>query len=507
MGTTSSFFGGGGGGGDPQANFQASANVTSGDLVVLNNNGTVEPVTSVAYAADFTKSNNGTKIVADGTPNFSQTGKWGIYNSTQDKYLFAVKRDSGSNADIYQATYSEATEEFTLTFRGQIVSNANMMARKFSPNQGVMYAWRKTNGYMYVRSFYWSGTSYSLSNDSYCGSTGISSQVAYINPNGEGSSSFAVGGLTNNYVSITHGTHSGDSSSPSMSHQMESTDRRWDAGGSNWSSNSLVGRHVKDDVHVFVGDEANSLSVFACRVESNATTYGAKNQLSVPVGSAYKSFEYDTDTNIGVFTYYSSGSKTKAKAISVNPTTLVTTTYDLNLEIEGSSATVGYNPTAKIWQVLGSNQSKVHYFTLSSDGTQGVVSSTNFHPATSPFYAEHGCLFPAASSSMVAIFNSGSNPTSAYVDTANHTYATQYEIPYTNTNVDTYFGEAKEAITSGSAGPIAMLNRSIDIADSSFQKGQKLFANPSGTSLATSGTYRVGYASDADTVIVTGDPS
>ena len=40
---------------------------------------------------------------------------------------------------------------------------------------------------------------------------------------------------------------------------------------------------------------------------------------------------------------------------------------------------------------------------------------------------------------------------------------------------------------------VAILNRTRDIADSSFQIGQKLFANPSGNALATSG-YRVGHA-------------
>ncbi len=169
MGTTSSFFGGGGGGGDPQANFQAASTVANGDLVSLKSNGTIEPVTSVGNPADFTKSNNGTKLVADGTPNFSQTGKWGIYNSTHDKYIFAVKRDSGSNADIYTATYSESTEEFTLSFRAQLISNANMLARKFSPSEGVLYAYRKTNGYMYLRGFYWNGSNYSLAGDVYAG--------------------------------------------------------------------------------------------------------------------------------------------------------------------------------------------------------------------------------------------------------------------------------------------------------------------------------------------------
>ena len=238
MGTTSSFFGGGGGGGDPQGNFQAASSVASGDLVALKSNGTIEPVTSTGFPADFTKSDNGTKLVADGSPNFSQTGKWGIYNSARDLYLFASKRDSGDNADIYVATYSDVTEEFTLTFRGQLQSNANMMARKFSPSEGVLYAYRNnSNGYMYLRGLYWDGSTYSLGGDAYAGSSSISAQNAYINPNGEGSSDFAVGAITNSYVGVTHGTWNGTSSSPSMSDQLEATGRQWTAGGTNWSSN------------------------------------------------------------------------------------------------------------------------------------------------------------------------------------------------------------------------------------------------------------------------------
>ena len=75
MSNLSDFLGGSGGGGDPQANFQASANVANGDLVVLNDNGTVEPVTSTAVAADFTQSDNGTKLYAGG---IRQTSSYGV---------------------------------------------------------------------------------------------------------------------------------------------------------------------------------------------------------------------------------------------------------------------------------------------------------------------------------------------------------------------------------------------------------------------------------------------
>jgi hypothetical protein len=105
------------------------------------------------------------------------------------------------------------------------------------------------------------------------------------------------------------------------------------------------------------------------------------------------------------------------------------------------------------------------------------------------------------------IFNAGSQFSGTYITNSNHSYATEFEIPSVNTNVASYFGQAKEAITSGSAGPVGIIQRTVDVSNSSFATGGKLFANPSGSSLATSGTYQVGYASDADTVIVTGDPS
>jgi hypothetical protein len=512
MGTTSSFFGGGGGGGDPQANFQAGSNVANGDLVSLKANGTIEPVTSVANAADFTKSDNGTKIVDDGSPNYSQTSKWSIYNTTIDKYFFACKRDSGAYNDLYLGTYNDSTEEYSLTFRGQIGSTyANMMARKFSVSEGILYAYVKSNGYLYLRGFYWDGSTYSIGIDTYAGSNSISTSSVYINPNGEGSSSLATGAITNSYVSITHATWDGTSSAPTVSHDLDNTSsgRKWTAGGTSWSSNSLVGRHVKGDVHVFAADEANSLTLFACEVNSSSTTYGAKNQLGIPVGSAYKSVEYDTDTNMGVVSYYTNTGVTNALAFSVDTNTLAVTTYPLSgISFSGASAAVGYSPTAKLWQVMrGSSPGEVYYFTLASDGTQGTVNSSNLHPSAS-IQPEHGSLSPkTGTNSMIVLFNSGNNPTSNYVNTANHTYITQYDLPFVETNIDTHFGEAKEAISSGSVGPVAISNRSNDISGSSFQKGQKLFANPSGTALATSGTYRVGYASDADTVIVTGDPS
>ena len=62
MGTTSSFFGGSGGGGDPTGKFQAAATVAEGDLVVLNDNGTVQPVTFSSVSANLSISDAQTNV-------------------------------------------------------------------------------------------------------------------------------------------------------------------------------------------------------------------------------------------------------------------------------------------------------------------------------------------------------------------------------------------------------------------------------------------------------------
>ena len=72
MATLSSLTGGsGGGGGDPTAKFQAAAAIANGDLVILNANGTVQPVTSQIQSGNFTRSDNG-------TATYGNNGNFGI---------------------------------------------------------------------------------------------------------------------------------------------------------------------------------------------------------------------------------------------------------------------------------------------------------------------------------------------------------------------------------------------------------------------------------------------
>ena len=510
MSNLSDFLGGSGGGGDPQATFQASANVANGDLVVLNDNGTVAPVTSTNYPADFTITDSGTKMIANGSPNSATTGKWGIHNPTLGRYLFCA-RENGGNIyhKPYVATYNDTTNQYTFTARTTFSGYAGMMARKFSPSNGVLYGWVDANSYFKVRGFYWDGGTYSLTSDRTMESGGMSTNSAYVNPNGEGSSNWGCAGLdSSGYLVTAHGTWDGSVSTPTTSNNM--SQRRFTE-TANIYANSLTGSHVSGSVHVFAFIKSSGYLAFvAAKIEAGSTTYGTITETSIQPQSSYKSQEYDTDSNMGIVTYYQ-GSTTNALAFSVDASSLDVTVYQtISTTATGSSSSVGYNPVAKKFMICDSTTSDVEIFTVASDGTQGTVTTHDFHPnAGAEAYVENACIFPRRNTgNMAIIFNSGTNPpSSSYIDTANHMYVTQFGVPYVDTNIDSHFGEAKEAITSGNAGPVGILNRTVDVTGASFQKGQKLFANPSGSALATSGTYRVGYATDGDTILVTGDAS
>ena len=510
MGTTSSFFGGGGGGGDPQANFQAGSNVSNGELVILNSNGTIAPVASNSIAADFTLSNDGTKVASEGTRNYSTTGKWGIYNSSLDNYVFAISWDGNNYQTIYKATYSDVTNEYSLTFRGQFAGYASRLSDKFSPSNGVLYGYIGTNNSFYVRGFY--GSNYSLGAAADFGSYYMNGSACYCNTNGEGNSDFTVAGLHDGYFAVAPGTWDGSSSAPTVTDTLGANGRRLTSEGNSWVGSGFAGVHVKDKVHVFSLVKNSLLYLAAAKCEAASTTYGAVLNASEVLNSNYKSMAYDPIANIGLVLFYNSSSTLAAKPFSVDLNSLAVTTYP-NISVIGltNKASVTFSPVANKFCIVDAHSTvrDAEVFKLSSSGVKSDTTTHTLAPVLSgnPQF-EHSSQFPVTGTNKIGlIFNAGSQFSGTYIDQSNHTYATEFQIPSVNSNVDSYFGQAKEAITSGSAGPVGIIERAVDIGGASFAKGEKLFANPSGSSLATSGTYQVGYASDADTVIVTGDPS
>jgi len=452
---------------------------------------------------------SGSKIRALGSPNFATTGKWGIHNANRDRYVFCSREDGGNIYNtLYVGTYNDTTNEYTFQFRAQFSSYANFMSRKFSPSDGVLFGYVDQSSYFKVRGIYWDGSTYSLTGDRTMQSGSMSNNSAYVSVNGEGASDWGCAGVNSSAQVVTsHGTWDGSSSTPTTSDNMSNRPLT----GIQAFQNSLTGAHVTGDIHVLIwcNPSDSTLTFCAAKIQASGTTYGTVKTTSITTSSRYKNTEYDSVSNIGIVSFYNGN--TGCVAYSVDPASLDVTVYQtITTTATGSSSSVGYNPTAKKFMICDSTTSDVEIFTIASDGTQGTVSTHDFHPnAGAEAYVENACIFPRQNTgNMAVIFNSGNNPpSSSYIDTSNHMYVTQFGVPYVDTNIDSHFGEAKEAITSGNAGPVGILNRTVDVTGASFQKGQKLFANPSGSALATSGTYRVGYATDSDTVLVTGDAS
>ena len=533
MGTLSSLTGGGsgGGGGDPTGKFQASATVANGDLVVLNDNGTVAPVTSTAVAADFAKSDNGTKLFAAETSSqFGQTGHAGVYNQTHNKFLFWY-RDSTGNVYGYvkSADYDASTGTFTnVSQRMQTSMYAAWLSQKRSPSEGYLLAYRGTNGYAYVRGFRWNGSNWSQTSEGTFGTSSISSSSMYISANGENSGTFAIGAYTNGELSLTHGSWDGSTTTPSSTqgtnglYSERPSATASGSRGTSWGNNSLVGTHVKNDIHVIGGADGSVMKLIAAKVESSGTTYGTKYSTNYNHNGYPSRMIYDEVNNVGVIAFYSNsgsqGSRVYYHVFSVNHDTLDITNLGfvpMPSGFSGYSSGLGWNPFIRLWVAVDHLGGEIQYWKVASDGTISDTGTGQFAPNapnTSSLKPQFNHMFPIhGTGGMGMTFNNdhvvGGSGAGSYMDATNQLFATRFDLPYVDTNVANYFGEAKEAISSGAAGSVAILTRTKDIADSSFQEGQKLFAKPSGTALATSGTYRVGHATDKDTVLVLGDPS
>lgn len=514
MGTLSSLTGGGsgGGGGDPQATFQAASNISNGDLVALKTNGTVEPIYSTDNAADFTISNDGTKVYAGGTTYFAGPACWAVHNEATDRYLF-VRNEGGGNFynQISQGTYDDSTNEFTLQDSNQWSAKGTWLSSEPSPNNSYMFGYGDpSQSRVLVRGIYWNGSNYVVTSDTSFGYS-TDTYAVYCSANGFNSVDFTIASFsTSNEFQCTHGTYVGTSTAPTNT--TDSSNRKYTSAGGFWNTSVLSGINVQDDYHLFALKESSAQNMRLVMVQCNSTTttFGSSLNLGVTESGNYPtSLAFDPVLKVGVLSFRGSNGKANFRAFTYDTSSLTVTDLGaLTTNMDGNVCPVSFNKTARKFITVDQDGGQVDMYSLAADGTQSTIETGQVHPSASNMQLEMMHVFERQDdNNMGVVFNSGTNPTSNYIDTGNHLYATQFTVPYVDTNVDNYFGEAKEAITSGSAGAVAILNRTTDFAGSSFQKGQKLFANPSGSALATSGTYRVGYATDGDTILVTGDPS
>ena len=507
MGTLSSLTGGsGGGGGDPTAKFQASATVANGDLVVLNDNGTVAPVTFSSVASNLSISDAQTNVGGSGS-RWSNGSQFFFYNATNNQYINSFSTNSTS-AELKYSSFNSSTGAFTT---GNIYTQANiygnMMAQDYSTTDNFYFAYRNSSGNMMIRPIvynssyqhYYYGSEYGIG-----GSSSVSSQCVYCGVNDDGT--VIVAGRNNqSKLGVGSFTSNGNNSTTGSSNYYITNNA--DPASHTIGNSKFHGAHCGGDVHAIVHENntvgGSNISITPISANASGVSFGGSFNSGLSYAGDYVDVCYDPVGNVGIVC----GGQ-GIKGFTVDKTALTVTFFSVSSTLTiAASAGVGFNRTAKLFAISGGTAAsgmhrKIDLFTLTSSGTQGTITTVELDPSVTSgtgYAMEYTGLHNFQGLAQMGVtYNSSAD---------NNQYITSFQPAYNATNMGNYFGEAKEAIASGSTGSVAILNRTKDISGSSFSEGQKLFANPSGTALATSGTLRVGHATDTDTILVLGDPS
>ena len=507
MGTLSSLTGGsGGGGGDPTGKFQASATVANGDLVVLNNNGTVAPVTFSSVNSNLSISDAQTNVGGSGT-RWSNGSQFFFYNATNNQYINSFS-STGNAAELKYSSFNSSTGAFTT---GNIYTQANiygnMMAQDYSTTENFYFAYRNTSGNMMVRPIiynsgyghYYYGSEYGIG-----GNQSVSSQCVYCGVNDDGTV-IVAGRTSTSKIGVGSFTSNGNNQASGTVNYTITNNA--DPASYNIGNSKFHGAHCGGDVHAIVHENTtvggSNISITAISANASGVSFGTTTASGLTFAGDYVDVCYDPVGNVGIVL----GGQ-GIKGFTVDKTSLAVTFFSVSTTVTvATSGGVGFNRTAKLFAVNAGTAAsglhrKIDLFTLTSNGTQGTITTVELDPSStsgSGLAFEYTGLHNFQGLAQMGItYNSNQD---------NNQYITSFQPAYNATNMGDYFGEAKEAIASGSTGSVAILNRTKDISGSSFNEGQKLFANPSGTALATSGTLRVGHATDTDTILVLGDPS
>ena len=510
MGTLSSLTGGGsgGGGGDPSGKFQASATVANGDLVVLNDNGTVAPVTSVSNtrAVDQTFDPLTSENVDVSSSRQALTSLF--YTSTQSNKPWLYLYQKRSAGRLYYAQSNAPSSNHDFSFQSIAYNNSDEFAAAQDPNDsGRVAVAFKTSNDVYLVTYYHDGTDWLKTNPRHMSSSGSwGSSGLYVGFNDDGT--IAVFGTSSNDLGHGHANYAGGSStSPTRNIAMASNKLNNSTMG--FVIDYCQGVHLGGSRHLIVfRDQSSTAKLFGMIVTSSstgATFHTPPTELIDNQSTDQVSLAYDKVNNIGVIAH--KDQEIGFRANTDNTITKVSLSHDITKNTGDGYYRVKYNPITKRF-IYFETRGNVSTFALATDGT--VSDLDQFYHTTFPsgtYTSTYDGVYISEQTQFAREFLIFISQNSTVGLTSDRAYLTSYSPAYVDTNIDNHFGEAKEAIASGAAGSVGILNRTKDILGSSFQKGQKLFANPSGTALATSGTYRVGHATDGDTVLVLGDPS
>ena len=515
MSNLSDFLGGSGGGGDPQANFKAASNISADELVVLNDNGTVAGVISQNNTIDF------------GAENFSQESSFqsayldnnrfqqAFYDSTNDRYLLLALKSPGADNILYARTATRSGNTFTLASSSSSVSSITAFDADWDYSQNVAYiATRDTGSRVRIRSAYYNTSSgifeFSGTGDA-SSSNSFDNQVVIIASNQDGTGIMASKANDSTTKVFGYEANPAQTTTKEPRFTKSSATGGTAIGGNGIYANNIRGSdlfRLSDGVFGMVWCNSGNLNVGLGNILHDSSNGGITtnnfngayfNNASISNGGLlYTAFDpinrvLLAGVNNGVYRFVQYTGDTPQTAYG----TLGNFTSANNSAITYSS----YLKKFVTFQHPSSGTFTVTTFIVNTTTGQAeeVTSATDTTSDSNEIFERPRIYMPDKQSDIAIVLGNTS--------TANRDEYILGSPPYLDTNVSKYIGQAAEAITSGSVGPVKIFNREFDIPGSSFQKGQKLYENSSGTTLATSGTNVIGYAKDADTIVVTGDSS
>lgn len=503
MGTTSSFFGGGGGGGDPQANFKASANISANDLVVLNSNGTVGPMTSVSSTSSAGSAQDA------GTGANSNVISHGHYDEVTGIAVNMYKRSSAWK--LKAASNSGGT----LTYGTEIEvgisppSDADSCCRiTYDSKNQVYVAWgNSSSNSLYFRSFTVSGNTITL-----IGSGAVHMYYYFWKrfdclylPDVE---THVVMGCSNSQYTrfanvntaangVATSPYAGNPNPPYASTAI--TTQQQSASITDMG-NGLVGC-VRDS-----GTES-ARAFFQGTAGPSGTSFTLINTTSIALGfggpTADASYIIADKINKKIIYILTNGSSDCRYRVFSFEEFLSASTYTSSIGSSlanfSESAIIGggrANALGEIFVYFSDGKNVVHRFSIKEGFITGQTTAES--PSGNAITKTGHAISPSNFSPEAWLL--GLNITTDSAQARNFTFAG------VNTNAGSFLGTAPEAISSGSLGKVNLTNRNLSSIDvkslSPLISGQSYFENSSGDLLATTGSNLVGFGSEGGLKVI-----
>ena len=512
MSNLSDFLGGSGGGGDPQANFKAASNISANELVVLNDNGTVAGVISQNNTIDFGAENISHEVSTfQSEYNYNNKFQHAFYDSTNDKYLL-LARNVYDNV-LYARTATRSGNVFTLVSSHSEVGSIAAFDAKWDYSQNVAYiATLDTSNRGRIRSAYYNTSSgkfeYSGTGDA-SSQTNFVGEVALIASNNDGTGIAVFRHSDSTTRVFGYEVHPAQTTTKEPRFTKSGLTNGTQIGGNGAYTSSTRGSglfKLDDGVFGFIWCNSGNSNVglgnilHASNGDITTNNFNGSYLNGSSINSGLLYFAFDPINKV-LLAGIQNGSYKYVQYTGISPAAAYGNLGGLTAANNTGIVYSSYLKKFVTFQHPSAGTFTVNTFTVNTTTGQAeqLTSATDTTSNSSEIMERPRVYMPDTQSDLVIVL--------ANTSTENRDEYILGSPPYLDTNVSQYFGQAAEAITSGSVGPVKIFNREFDILGSSFQTGQKLYENSSGTALATSGTNVVGYAKDTDTIVITGDAS